>query len=174
MKTRLMHLGIVLFCLWHMAAVSLYSLSFIDLPSINAADRPIWRIFRPYLLATSQWQQWNMFAPDPLRRVTDFRFSKLESDNTWIALDPYAFSADYELKLMRRMEDDALLIPARHLLLTQVCEAYSLPMGTVVRLEKVVRLLPYTQPRFGRAFWKEYTPTDTVETVDTYRCPALT
>lgn len=70
-STRTRQALIVAFCLWHMTAVVLYvvprSLKN-RFPQIGAVRA----LTDPYVLLMSQWQQWNIFSPDPLRRVSVF------------------------------------------------------------------------------------------------------
>lgn len=71
-STRTRQALIVAFCLWHMTGVALYVI-----PGSMRAHSPLIGAVRsltdPYVLMTSQWQQWNIFSPDPLRRVSTFR-----------------------------------------------------------------------------------------------------
>lgn len=43
------------------------------LPATSPAMRTLKRITSPYVLMTSQWQKWDIFAPNPLRRVSVYR-----------------------------------------------------------------------------------------------------
>jgi hypothetical protein len=71
---HLKHAGIILFCLWHMTAVFIHALPHLsDNPAILWIRTNALPIVRPYMLITSQWQQWNLFSPDPLRRVSSYR-----------------------------------------------------------------------------------------------------
>ncbi len=71
-STRTRQALIVAFCLWHMTAVALYVVP----GALKTRWSPIGEIRSltdPYVLMTSQWQQWNIFSPNPLRRVSTFR-----------------------------------------------------------------------------------------------------
>lgn len=60
---------IALFCVWHMTAIGIYSLYGVEnVPVLSWLDSKR-EYVRPYTLITSQWQRWNLFSPDPLRRV---------------------------------------------------------------------------------------------------------
>jgi hypothetical protein len=63
----------------------------------------------PYVLSLSQWQQWNLFAPDPIRRVSTFIVDTREN-NQWVPtafIDPTS-RAFYEypklMKVLGRLE----------------------------------------------------------------------
>src|SRR5687768_11713294 len=65
--------AIISFVLWHMFAVVVYALPHDADDRLNTWIRSELKpIVRPYILLTSQWQQWNLFSPDPLRRVTAY------------------------------------------------------------------------------------------------------
>src|SRR5437764_493460 len=94
---------IILFCLWHMTAVAVFLL-----PQ-RAWNRAIKQLTTPYVLLTSQWQQWDIFSPDPLRRVS---FYSLTTDDnagakTLLQLDyahlPWNARAK-ELKILGRLQ----------------------------------------------------------------------
>ncbi len=55
-------------CLFHMAAVTAYLL-----PPQLAGIRMLKQATEPYILRMSQWQKWDIFAPNPLRRVSVYR-----------------------------------------------------------------------------------------------------
>src|SRR3989338_8562400 len=130
---------IILFCIYHMAAVGLFSI-----PMEDAAMQPLRQTvlpyIRPYLLVTSQWQQWNLFAPDPLRRVTEFAI-EMRQGNTWV---PYKiihsktipwWRDDDELKLLRRLEDGGeKMKPLQRRYLEMHCHEEDLPAATTLRL----------------------------------------
>jgi hypothetical protein len=69
---------IIAFCLWHMAAVTLYLLPQKGPRIVRQAKN----LTQPYILVLSQWQQWNIFAPDPMRRVKTYRIEQ-QVDGEW-------------------------------------------------------------------------------------------
>jgi hypothetical protein len=95
-------------------------------------------LVRPYLFVTSQWQQWNLFAPDPLRRI-DHYVVQIESNGAWTTVEeltpetlPWWRMAD-ELKLMgsfAQTEYSTMRVPY----LKQYCRELSLPSGTSIRM----------------------------------------
>ena len=65
---RIQKTCISVFCLWHMAAVGIYLLPE-NLPWPTPALK---NITRPYIWLFSQWQEWGMFSPNPLRVVPQY------------------------------------------------------------------------------------------------------
>jgi hypothetical protein len=57
---------LILFLLWHMAAVAAWSVPEVASdPVARFVRATVTPLVRPYILLTSQWQQWNLLAPDP-------------------------------------------------------------------------------------------------------------
>ena len=130
---------IILFCIYHMAAVGLFSI-----PMEDAAMQPLRQTvlpyIHPYLLITSQWQQWNMFAPDPLRRVTEFAI-EMRQGGAWVlseSINPKTipwWRDDDELKLLRHLEiGEEKMEPLRLRYLEMHCREKNFPAGTTLRL----------------------------------------
>lgn len=75
---------IMLFVVGHMAAIGLYAIPY---RAYDPVSRWILKNIRPklepYLLLTSQWQQWNPAAPDPGSRVTFFVVEQRQADGPW-------------------------------------------------------------------------------------------
>lgn len=105
---------IVLFCVWHCSAVSLYLLTNKDSAGFWSARE----VVSPYILLLSQWQMWNIFSPDPLRRVSSYRIDT-RINGIWKPLQ----NIDYdhlrwperakELKILERLEDSfSVLVPS--------------------------------------------------------------
>lgn len=139
-------LFIILFCIWQSAAVLTYSL-------YNVEDVPILQwvsdqkdIFKPYVLATSQWQRWNLFSPDPLRRVIEMDIEQ-NINGKWITVHTINkhhlgwWQRAPELKIIRRMEDDSKL-PLRQQYVQDYCRTHTLATGTHMRLLKRWFVIP--------------------------------
>lgn len=157
---------IVLFCLWHMAAVGLYALP------PDAHDRVTewlrWNVVplvRPYIFLTSQWQQWNLFSPDPLREVTVYSIAA-EIDGAWrfrTALEkgtlPWWRDGD-ELKLLRNLQDGGDRLRAVSERYAQIaCRPLGLAPGTPVRLQYDSYVIPFARTGYARGFWRTWQPT---------------
>ena len=65
---------VITFFLWHAAAIAAYALpdSLKVYPPIGQIHAAISSATHDYVQATSQWQKWPLFAPNPLRRVVVF------------------------------------------------------------------------------------------------------
>ena len=75
------------FFVLHVTAIGLYAIP------MNTQDTTakflrdtVLQPFIPYILSTSQWQQWNLFSPDPLRRVTRYYIQQKTEDDRWATL----------------------------------------------------------------------------------------
>jgi hypothetical protein len=106
---------------------------------------------RPYVLSTSQWQMWNLFAPDPLRAVTFYRIEKLE-EGTWTTLSeinnnsfsPFRHSAQFKV-FDRAMEYGSTQKKAlRKLLLSKFCKGA--PKQSMLRLKYKIATIPQFSP----------------------------
>lgn len=157
-------IGIIAFCLWHMFAVLVYSIP-MDFNGNAAADirnrlRPI---AMPYLFATSQWQQWNLFSPDPLRRVTNYVL-QVQQNGEWY---DYGFinrrtvpwsALSREMKLLINLEGGENFEPARRELLQTYCRMMNLPIQTPLRLVYERYVLPQPPSPMSAEAWRMYKP----------------
>lgn len=165
MRTIIAKIIIGTFCLWHMFAIGIYSL-----PS-NATDKVTKTLrekVRPwvmnYLFITSQWQQWNLFSPDPLRRVTSYVL-QIQRGGEWV---DYAginrqnipwHALSRELKLLYNLEAGGdNLVPVRKALLQTYCRMLELPEGTALRLVYDQYVLPQPPKPLPYSFWRAYKP----------------
>ena len=158
-------LAIIAFSLWHMAAVGIYSL-----PNETEDRVTVWMkvhlipIVRPYLFATSQWQQWNLFSPDPIRRVSFYSVTidAEGSPEETVFLDhehlPWWRDGD-ELKILRRMEDaDEQWEGVRMLYLEMFCRERGLPPGTALTLAVRGYVIPRPAVPMGASYWLSIGP----------------
>ena len=103
---RLRQILIIAFCLWHMAATGLYLLPVKGSKIVAKAQS----LTKPYILLFSQWQKWDIFSPDPMRRVSVYRI-ELRRGADWIPvtyLDPQRISwwrSASEMKVLGRLEE---------------------------------------------------------------------
>lgn len=153
--------AIILFCLWHMAAVALYALP-------DGARDPLTQhlrfrlqpLIRPYILLFSQWQQWNIFSPDPLRRVTTYtvEIDRGEQWHTLTAITPEAVPwlrhSDTFKLIDRLLSGPASTIPAIDHFLRMHCTQHGLPPGTHLRLVYHTAVLPLPANVLAPAQWR--------------------
>lgn len=153
---------IVLFSLWHMAAIGVYSLQNVDSQPVLKWLEQKQYIFRPYVLATSQWQRWNLFSPDPLRRVTEMRIDRQIFD-TWMPVRNIVFGElSYfrrasELKVMRRMDEDNQ-VELKDRYIQDICRTDGLLPGTPMRIIKRVQVIPKTEGPQTVEWWMQWQP----------------
>ena len=169
--------AIALFVVWHMSATFMYSLYHVENVPVLAwlyEKRPL---IRPYVLATSQWQRWNLFSPDPLRRVIEFEFDQ-KIDGSWVNVytlnekNVTWFQRAPELKIMRRMEDEKMR-PLQKRYVEDFCRRNRIPEGAEMRLRRrwfVILRLKTTQ---STAWWQAWEPNWKDTELLQMTCPAL-
>lgn len=132
----------------------------------------------PYMYTTSQWQLWDIFSPDPMRRVTSYRIDVRESED-WrelvtFAPDGYSFFRHaIRIKmtgnLLNEFDDNRAPFAGRFMHL--LCSEYNLSSGTPIRLVYEVYVLPYlTEPQTA-AWWATWQPDITERIGFTSTCP---
>lgn len=132
--------------------------------------------FRPYILSTSQWQRWNLFSPDPLRRVIEFDIDQY-IDGQWVevfTLNEHTvgwWQRAPELKTMRRMEDDEKL-PLRKRYVEDYCRIHDIPEGTRMQLRKRWFVIPKHTETKSITWWNQWQPQWNEKIDFTLSCPA--
>ena len=145
-----------------MTAIFSYSLYHVeDVPALQwVSDQR--HHFRPYMLATSQWQRWNLFSPDPLRRVIEVDIEQKVSGK-WVRVHTINehhtgwWQRAPELKTMRRMEDDNKL-PLRKRYVQDFCRTHQIPDGTLMRMNKRWHVIPKHEKMYDTDWWQEWSP----------------
>jgi hypothetical protein len=163
---------VVVFCLWHMAAVGLYLFHGNAPKALLKAKE----LTRPYVLLTSQWQKWDIFSPDPIRRVSvfqiqtnapTFRNTQNGTPDSGGFVSTFSLSRTdiplwqraKELKILSRLREDWKRLVPNYLYgycaslpgteghdLRLVAHEYVLP-STLLELRSVYSDLPVTPPR---------------------------
>lgn len=168
------------FIAWHMFAVLVYSIprEARDMYAVLSRD-VLLDVVTPYMYATSQWQLWNMFSPDPLRRVTFYRI-ETEANDQWYkrtTMQPGTFSiwrhaTRFKMlgNLLNESDEPQSRLAGRMLHL--LCKEYGLQKGTGIRLVYEYYMIPQHQERASAAWWNAWKP-DTYSYVGfTTHCPA--
>lgn len=91
------------FCLWHMFAVAVFVIPISYPGGMGGVGQRLHDFSAPYVLSLSQWQQWNLFAPDPIRRVSAYTIDS-EVNGVWnpsTIIDPHARRFYEYAKLMK-------------------------------------------------------------------------
>ena len=175
MLTILTRAFVITFCLWHMVAIVVYGWPGVGPEFMNQTANSIKPHIRPYMLVTSQWQKWNLFAPDPLRRVTEY-ILEVQQGDYWTArsaLRPGKVSwwrRAHELKLARRLEqaDEPMQERYVHLL----CWEQGIEPGTNVRFLRRYHVIPSSLVPRSIAWWKSFQPTWKTKTMIETTCPS--
>jgi hypothetical protein len=180
----LQKIAIAVFCLWHMMATGVYSLSSDwGISPISALKNTLQEDIRGYVLLTSQWQQWNLFSPDPLRRVSRYAVERsdcrleasLPNNCSWTPVLTVDESIAWWrrasiLKMFRRMEDTEVNDPLVLRMLAIVCRDAALPPGASVRIRRQYFVLPKHERPAPLARWRAYTPTWSESTIGETSC----
>ena len=164
-KHFLARLTLIAFCLWHMTAVALYALPSDAKDPLTAQLRAsISPLTRPYVLLFSQWQQWNMFAPDPLTTITEYGIEKKDGGQ-WTELARlqlgsfpwWRHTAQFKLldRLLNRTDS---LKPLREHFLASFCTEEDLPSGTTLLLTYYTATLPEEDHVESVSFWEAWKP----------------
>jgi len=168
---------IALFVLWHGFAIGTYTIP-LDAhdPFSEGFRRTFLPLVRPYILLTSQWQQWNLFAPDPLRSVVTYEVQKRTALG-WETLEKiepgtypwWRHAAQFkvfERILEARSEKKE---PLRRHFVSQYCTDGM--QGTVLRLLYRTYVIPKLQRPVPSSFWHTW-KREIEEVPDvTIRCP---
>jgi len=182
-------IAITLFCLWHMLAVVAYSPTDSQRNKIqqwfNAQEwwqpysQPYTQFYRwgvrPYILLTSQWQRWNLFSPDPLRRITNVYIDKKIDDN-WKEVKVLKgdsivwYRRAKELKLTGRIDSNYRQDVFKKQYLQNICRSEQLKPETTLRWRKQYYVIPRVPELKNPAFWETYKPDIKSEIILEFNC----
>ncbi len=171
---------IVLFCVWHMFAVFIFTIPRDAKDSFAVASRAVLIPYTiPYIQSTSQWQLWDVFAPEPLREIFVYQIQK-EVDGEWEEIDvlkpgtyPFWQHANH-FKYLTNVINNATenMEIARDRFLETECKRLHVPEGTHVRVAIRVSTLPYITTPMNAAFWNTWAPEWERRVADDTFCPA--
>jgi hypothetical protein len=156
---RLGRILIVLFCMWHMTAVAAYALP--DPAKDRVATWIKERIrpyVRPYMYISSQWQQWNLFSPDPLRRVTTYELTAQDNYGTRFPLRRIGIGTmgwwrdSDEVTILRKIEESKDPQPILNRYTSAFCRPLGIPPSLEIGIAGEIRVLPKAQP-VGDKWW---------------------
>ncbi len=83
------------FFFWHALAISTFAIPMTDSVVLQTLRSTLIPPFVPYVLSLSQWQQWNLFSPDPLQRVAIYHLDAQLPTGEW-TVDTMLRPNDYE------------------------------------------------------------------------------
>lgn len=127
-------------------------------------QRTIRRKVRPYLLITGQWQRWNLFSPDPLRRNSTYLMDVEVGEDEWRTFKIITpnkvqwWRRAFTLKTMRRLEQEDKHGPIRDRFLQLHCMLEGIRPGRKVRMRKKYFVLEKTPALSDPEYWAEWEP----------------
>lgn len=132
----------------------------------------------PYLQMTSQWQLWDLFAPDPLRRITGYRIEK-EVNGTWQTVTEidastypwYQHSTRFKYYINVLEGSDDVNAAKRQFLALQ-CNEWKLPADTHVRILYRIWIIPHLTSIPVPGYWKQWAPNVEEKIGPSILCPA--
>jgi len=171
---------IVAFCLWHVTALTAYSITdgMAKLPLFGTIREAAYQKTRPYMLSTSLWQRWPLFAPDPLRRVISYTIEGWNYDH-WEVVDSLGpdekgkFHGSSMLKLIRRIDQNEHQGPLRERFVHRTCTTKNLLPGTQLRLTRSYHVIPRNKTPQSISWWQNWQPDWRTNEVLTTRCPDI-
>lgn len=171
---------LILFLLWHGAAVMIFSI-----PRDAQDPLALWSrtallpSFSPYILVTSQWQLWNLFSPDPQRRVTTYRIEVQVEDGSWRPLkeiEPGTYSIfrhATHFKMYGGILDEfsAHRQQVADRFLKLLCMEEVLAPGQAIRLLYKFYVIPQLPSPASAEWWHEWSPMPQEYIGHETRCP---
>lgn len=158
--------ALAVFCVWHMTAVALYSIpgDAKDRISTWLRENATPRIAN-YMLITSQWQQWNLFSPNPLRRVIFYRIETLNAQNNWAYVAsvndhtyrPWRHSSRFKL-LGQALEENTNRPELAERAAQVLCNDFRMEDGAKIRIWRDLTIVPYKYPSPSKAWWDSWIP----------------
>lgn len=168
MKRIMLRTGIVLFCIWHMCAVLVFATPRAATDSFaKASQQFLLPLVMPYMYTTSQWQLWDLFAPDPLRQIALYRIERQDADGgEWkevITYKPGTFHwwqhASYFKYFSNVLNTSSeIMDPAKEEFLQFACTGNHIPPATPVRLVLYTTVLPWLLTPVSADYWNSWTP----------------
>lgn len=168
MPGRIKETAIILFCLFHMAAISTYMLP----EGITVTTDVIKHSTIGYVRLFSQWQKWDIFSPNPLRRVSNYRIER-DAGDRWETAIELSFDAlpwwkrAKELKVLGRLEEDRWIVLAEPYL-RNYCDNAAVKSSSRIRLIAETRVLPFRLYELEK-YANDRTP-PTSKTLATFSC----
>ncbi len=159
-----MKIFIVLFCLWHMGAALVQAFSLVRFPAPVMAKIGSYTTYvQPYMSLISSHQDWNLFAPDPLLRITEMSFEKLTATGSWVMVrrldgDHLSFFRRApELKIMGNMLDRSQ-DHMKEAYIQDLCRTEELPNGTPIGLRRRYADIPGFMEALSLEVWRQWKP----------------
>ena len=118
---------------------------------------------RPYMLITSQWQSWPLFAPDPTRRVSRMHVEGFSIGEEWHTIEEMSESAipwwryAKEIKIIERLFEPGREDMRKHYLELR-CRRAGITKRTAVRSHYRYYVIPKNDIQQPVDWWKDWQP----------------
>lgn len=155
-------------CLWHMFAIAAYLLP----ANSEGITQSIRQLSVPYILSLSQWQKWDIFSPNPLRRNSVYRIERNAGDR-WETAMIIDFShlawheRAKELKVLGRLQDSWKALLPDYLM--SYCPRIPGGPGSDVRLLVATTIVPSDLEALKKTAENNIIPQETL--LASVRCP---
>lgn len=158
--------GIALFCVWHMAAIGFYTIpDDADDPFTRWAEEHVIPHVTEYVLVTSQWQQWNLFSPNPLRRIVYYRLETQNPYGEWAYVasinnrtyGPFRHATRFKL-LGQALEEETNRPELAERAAQVLCREHGMALGAGIRIWHEITVIPYVHPSPSKEWWDAWTP----------------
>lgn len=154
------------FVFWHAFAIAVYATPREAKDPLAAfVKRDMIPLVTPYVQWTSQWQLWNLFSPDPLRRVT-FYHVQAEENSMWRdirTIQPGTYSmwrhaTQFKMlsNILGEFESNREAVAGRFMHL--ICKEDGITSGTPIRLVYEYYVIPYHTKRESIVWWNAWKP----------------
>lgn len=171
-------IAIIAFCVWHMFAITIFALPRDAKGPVRTALYNTFNpLTRPYVLMTSQWQVWNLFAPNPLRRITTFALDGTSQGVHVIKLiTPQTYpwwrhAIQYKL-FSRTLDQDPDDKDILEHMTQQFCREFLFDSGTDIALSYHLHVIPWRDTPASIEWWQNWVPEVTAESAYQTTCDA--
>ncbi len=155
-----------------MFAVGSYLLRPQGLGALQAIGQKMRSFVTPYILLTSQWQEWNIFSPNPVQRVGLYALSMTLDDRIIEIkkLDPASLAWHHrtrEIKILERVAGGWSVLQQSYL--RSQCKNVPIAKGKTIHLKEVAFTLPFELEKLAHI--AENFPTQNEKILASALCP---
>lgn len=157
--------GVAMFFFWHAGVIAIGTIPQHDAGAVSTAllTHAV-PVVQPYLLLTSQWQNWDLFSPDPMRRMSRYRIeARVKGEPQWRILKTIEPASDRlwrsdEFAFWQRLEDGG---PGTEELWRRTAQSLCEPLGlsddSLIAIVVEYTILPDKPVRGNWGLWRTMT-----------------